>query len=50
MDKSMSFGTRQNGLGKLRMRYHDAEAEHRRKLIDQAGELLSYHRSRRSGR
>ena len=30
-------------LGKLRRRYQGAGAEHRRKLIDQAVELLSYH-------
>ncbi len=40
----MSSGTRQEVLGKLQRRYQGAGAEHRRKLIDQAVELLGYHR------
>ena len=40
----MSSGTGQEVLGKLQRRYQGAGAEHRRKLIDQAVELLSYHR------
>jgi hypothetical protein len=40
----MSSGTRQEVLVKLRRRYQGAGAEHRRKLIDQAVELLGYHR------
>ena len=35
----MSSGTRQEVLGKLRRRYQGAGAEHRRKLIDQAGDF-----------
>jgi hypothetical protein len=44
MDKWMSSGTRQEVLRKLRRRYQGGGAEHRRKLIDQAVELLGYHR------
>ena len=40
----MSSGTRQEVLVKLRRRYQGAGAEHRRKLNDQTGELLGYHR------
>jgi len=40
----MSKGTREEVLGKLRGRYRKAGLEHRRKLIDQAVELLGYHR------
>ena len=40
----MSSETRQEVLGKLRRRYQGAGAEYRRKLIDQAVELLGYHR------
>ena len=44
MDTTMSKGTRNEVLVKLRGRYHKAGLEHRRKLIDQAVELLGYHR------
>lgn len=44
MDESMSTGTREEVLGKLRRRYRGAGLLHRRKLIDQAVELLGYHR------
>ena len=44
MDKSMSQRTRMEVLEKLRRRYETAGAEHKRKLIDQAVQLLGYHR------
>ena len=44
MDDSMSTGTREEVLGKLRRRYQGAGRLHRKKLIDQAVELLGYHR------
>src|SRR2546425_5885313 len=44
MDKSMSQRTRMEVLEKLRRRYETAGAEHKRKLIDQAVQLLVYHR------
>jgi hypothetical protein len=44
MDKSMSKRTRIEVLKKLRRRYETAGAEHKRKLLDQAQELLGYHR------
>src|SRR5437660_6060914 len=44
MDQTMSRTTRQEVLKKLRRRYHNAGAEHKRKLLDQAQELLGYHR------
>ncbi|MGH8336700.1 MAG: integrase, partial [Gammaproteobacteria bacterium] len=44
MDKSMSQRTRREVLMKLRRRYQNAGAEHKRKLLDQAQELLGYHR------
>jgi hypothetical protein len=44
MDKSMSQTTREEILEKLRRRYRNAGAEHKRKLLDQAQELLGYHR------
>ncbi len=44
MDKSMSKRTRIEVLTKLRRRYQSAGAEHKRKLLDQAQELLGYHR------
>src|SRR5437899_10330118 len=44
MDKTMSKGTRIELLTKLRRRYETAGAEHKRKLLDQAQELLGYHR------
>ena len=44
MDETMSKGTRKEVLGKLRGRYQKAGLDHRRKLIDQAVELLGYHR------
>jgi len=44
MDKTMSQPTRTEVLKKLRRRYESAGAEHKRKLLDQAQELLGYHR------
>jgi hypothetical protein len=44
MDKTMSKPTRIELLRKLRRRYESAGAEHKRKLLDQAQELLGYHR------
>src|SRR3954451_21691868 len=44
MDKMMSKLTREEVLKKLRRRYETAGAEHKRKLLDQAQELLGYHR------
>jgi hypothetical protein len=44
MDKSMSHTTRKEILNKLRHRYRSAGAEHKHKLLDQAQELLGYHR------
>ena len=44
MDKSMNPTTRSQVLEKLRRRYKTAGAEHKRKLIDQAVQLLGYHR------
>src|SRR5580704_6977298 len=44
MDKTMSQPTRTEVLQKLRRRYETAGAEHKRKLLDQAQELLGYHR------
>ena len=44
MDKAMSKLTRDEVLMKLRRRYATAGAEHKRKLLDQAQELLGYHR------
>jgi len=44
MDKNMSQTTRKQVLEKLRRRYENAGAEHKRKLLDQAVELLGYHR------
>src|ERR1035441_6352176 len=44
MDKAMSKRTRIEVLQKLRRRYETAGAEHKRKLLDQAQELLGYHR------
>ena len=40
----MSQPTRTEVLKKLRRRYESAGAEHKRKLLDQAQELLGYHR------
>ena len=40
----MSKLTREEVLMKLRRRYETAGAEHKRKLLDQAQELLGYHR------
>ena len=40
----MSKPTRTEVLRKLRRRYETAGAEHKRKLLDQAQELLGYHR------
>src|SRR2546425_7073266 len=44
MDKTMSQKTRVEVLKKLRRRYESAGREHKRKLLDQAQELLGYHR------
>jgi hypothetical protein len=44
MDKTMSQQTRTEVVIKLRRRYATAGAEHKRKLLDQAQELLGYHR------
>jgi len=44
MDKTMSQRTRVEVLTKLRRRYRSAGAQHKRKLLDQAQELLGYHR------
>jgi hypothetical protein len=44
MDKNMSQSTRIEVLEKLRRRYQAAGAEHKTKLIDQAVQLLGYHR------
>jgi hypothetical protein len=44
MDKTMSQRTRKEILEKLRRRYPNAGPEHKRKLLDQAQELLGYHR------
>ena len=40
----MSLTTRKEILAKLRRRYLRAGPEHKRKLLDQAQELLGYHR------
>ena len=44
MDKTMSQPTRSEVLEKLRRRYQSAGLEHKRKLLDQAQDLLGYHR------
>jgi hypothetical protein len=44
MDKDMNQSTRREVLEKLRRRYEHAGAEHKRKLLDQAVQLLGYHR------
>ena len=44
MDQDMNQTTRKEVLAKLRRRYENAGAEHKRKLIDQAVQLLGYHR------
>jgi hypothetical protein len=44
MDQTMSQTTRKEVLKKLRRRYVSAGLEHKRKLLDQAQELLGYHR------
>jgi len=44
MDKTMGKQTREEVLRKLRRRYERAGQEHKRKLLDQAQELLGYHR------
>jgi hypothetical protein len=44
MDPTMSQTTRNEVLRKLRRRYLNAGPEHKRKLLDQAQELLGYHR------
>jgi hypothetical protein len=44
MDKTMSQPTRTEVLKKLRRRYESAGQKHKRKLLDQAQELLGYHR------
>jgi hypothetical protein len=44
MDKTMSTTARKEILERLRRRYRNAGAQHKRKLLDQAQELLGYHR------
>ena len=44
MDKTMSQTTRKEVLIKLRRRYQSAGPTHKQKLLDQAQELLGYHR------
>src|SRR5437763_4792304 len=44
MDKMINRTTREQVLKKLRRRYESAGQEHKRKLLDQAQELLGYHR------
>jgi hypothetical protein len=44
MDKTMSQKTREEVLAKLRQRYKSAGKEHKQKLLNQAQELLGYHR------
>jgi len=44
VDKTMSQRTREEVLSKLRRRYQSAGAEHKRQLLDQAQEVLGYHR------
>jgi hypothetical protein len=44
MDANMSQNTKKEVLEKLRWRYGRAGLEHRKKLIDQAVELMGYHR------
>lgn len=44
MDKTMSQPTRAEVLSKLRRRYETAGLEHKGKLLDQAQEMLGYHR------
>src|SRR5437763_2381506 len=44
MDKMINRTTRIEVLKKLRRRYESAGQEHKRKLLDQAQELLGYHR------
>jgi len=45
MDATMIQNTKRELLEKLRWRYATAGLEHRRKLIDQAVELMGYHRT-----
>jgi len=49
MDKLISQTTRQEVLKKLRRRYERADAEHKRKLLDQPQELLGYLRRNGTG-
>ena len=44
MDKTMSQTTRKDVLKKLWWRYRSAGPEQKRKLLDQAQEILGYHR------
>ena len=44
MDKTMSQETREQVLGKLRRRYASAGLEHKKRLLQQAQDLLGYHR------
>jgi len=44
MDKDMNKSTRIQVLEKLQRRYENAGAEHKHKLLDQAVQLLGYHR------
>jgi hypothetical protein len=44
MDKTMSQPTKTEVMNKLRRRYESAGLEHKGKLLDQAQELMGYHR------
>ena len=44
MDKTMKQATREQVMAKLRRRYVSAGLEHKKKLLNQAQELLGYHR------
>jgi len=44
MDKTMSQETREQVMTKLRRRYASAGLEHKKKLLNQAQELMGYHR------
>src|SRR6185436_7781406 len=44
MDANMSKKTKEEVMLKLRSRYRNGGMEHRKKLIDQAVELMGYHR------
>ena len=44
MDETMSQRTRTELISKLRRRYRNAGLEYKHKLLDQAQEMLGYHR------